>query len=111
MPVYTLTTPRPVLLVAPEGFAPLLQQELDALHIGYTPDARGALVTTAEPQKLFSIRCFTEALLPIGRKIALTPEAIAEAAGKELTLPYRLELPRLHRSRRPAEQAGSIGAD
>ncbi len=92
LPVYTLTAPRTVLLVAPDGFSDILQSELTAL--GYTPVShpRGAYVTTDNLQKLFRARCFTMLLLPLASDVPVNAEAIAAVAAPALTLPYRIEL-------------------
>lgn len=92
LPVYTLDAPRDVLLLAPEGFSETLCDELRAL--GYAPRATpsGAIVHTDELQRLFRARCFFEALLPLGARLPLTPEAVANVAKQALTLPWRVEL-------------------
>ncbi|MEG1882355.1 MAG: methyltransferase domain-containing protein [Clostridia bacterium] len=92
LPVYGLTVPRAVLLTAPEGFSEMLYEELK--ERGYDPavDVRGAIVVTENLQKLFAVRCFYEAFLPLAQNVPLEPEAIAKVAARELTLPYRIEL-------------------
>ncbi len=92
LPPYILDTPRQVLLVAPEGFSGLLCRELESL--GYQPKQtkQGALVETAQLQKLYKARCFTELLLPLGTGIPLTPAAVAKVAKPFLTQPWRVEL-------------------
>lgn len=83
---------RVVLLVPPAGFSDVLADELIAL--GYRPRLAegGALVETDDPAALYRARCFFELLYPLAQNVAAEPEAIAEAAGGELTMPYRIEL-------------------
>ena len=92
LPVYAPAGECDVLLVAPEGFSDALCAELTEL--GYTPRgiAQGAIVRTNELQKLYRARCFSEALIPLGGRLPVTPEAVAKAGKPVLTLPWRVEL-------------------
>lgn len=81
-----------VILVAPDGFSDMLLREIAARKLQASPHPMGASVLTDQPQKLYSLRCFTELLVPLGENILLAPERIAEAAAVLLPRPYRVEL-------------------
>ena len=77
-----LPVPRPVLCVAPEGFAEELKQELEEL--GFAPQmADGKLtVQTDDIAGLYRANGLAEALFPIAENVPLTPAAIADAAAQ-----------------------------
>lgn len=83
---------RAVLLAPPEGFSGVLVDELTALGYRPRPAEGGVLVETDDPAALYRARCFFELLYPLAQNVTAVPEAIAEAASGELTMPYRVEL-------------------
>ncbi len=92
LPHYTLSQPRRLLAVSPEGFSDVLSAEL--VSLGYRPETvgTGCYVNAFDWEKLYRARCMSELLIPLAERLPLSAEAVAEAARAELSVPYRIEL-------------------
>ena len=80
------------LVVPPEGFSDVLCEELE--EKGFHADVRkdSCYVETEDPEKLYTVRCAREFLIPVGSGVPLEPEHIAECFREFLSFPYRLEI-------------------
>lgn len=89
--VTKLPAPAVFNLLAPEGFAGVLAEELKTL--GFSPLIQGdaVRVATDDLTRLFTARCFYEALLSVASGIPATPEAVKAAVG-QMEGRYRIEL-------------------
>lgn len=107
-PFKGFSKPQKAVLVAPAGFAPLLQQELKALSITAHPAGADMLsLTVQDVSALFRARCFFELLFPLAQGVTADATAVASAVREPfVTLlrdglsgaepyPYRVECPEI----------------
>lgn len=87
-----LPAPRLVYAYSPEGFAPLLKEELDSLGFDTEPGDGFVSLTTDDVAGLYRAARMTEALFPVKKNVPLTPDDIASAVGTMPEEPYRIEL-------------------
>ncbi len=98
--------PHHAVVLAPAGFAPLLQQELKALSIPARPAGEDVLsITVQEMDALFRARCFAELLFPLAEGLSADPALVANAVREPFVsllrdalsgpepYPYRVECP------------------
>ena len=107
-PFKGFTKPQNAILLAPSGFALLLQQELKTLSIASRPAGEDMLsITVQDVKALFRARCFTELLFPLAEGIKSDAEAVASAVGEPFVsllkdalsgpepYPYRVDCPEI----------------
>ena len=109
----TLPGARTVYCYAPEGFTPLLGEELRSLGFAVVTGRDFCRVETADMARLYRAERMTEALMPVKKDVPLTPEAIAAVLKEMPAEPYRLELRGYTRDRRRLITAltGALGGE
>lgn len=90
--ITSLSEAETFICVAPQGMESILTEEL--CELGFEPETvQGqVMVKTAEVAALNRASCMCEALIPVAKGIAQTPEEIAAAVKDKLNCPYRIEL-------------------
>lgn len=92
LPAYRTDGEQDYLLTAPVGFTAELGKELKQKGFTFRRSAGGAVVRTAEPQKLKAVRTAAEVLLPVGMRVPYDPDALKRYVTLPDAVPYRIEL-------------------